>query len=484
MPRVLLCLAFVAVLVAGCSRQETPPELRWRFLGGQVLRLQTNAPKLREVLELPQAAALATPLRENAAGAWWNYATGGNGDAGPALAEGTALMEDLLQQLSIGEAVRTDDGGREFAIAIQLPPNRRAVWEKSWPAWIQAIRNARGGAQGGTPQVVQRDVWLLAVSDANRMPVDPTLRRLAAYPPVVGSLLQVDLQPPGKPMAQVSFVPTNGNVRVTASITTPQPLPTSLPAWTIPTFIREPLIQFTAIRGLGPATAGWLEAGKWIGGTWPQQAFVWGQPNTVMRFPFAAFQFDDPQNTLDQVHRFLQPSFAPHSPSPLYLGQLIQESNRLATVGSLPVSPVLQAIKNQDKGFLSFGVIPLVRTTNPPAPEMIAQMNKPNLLMYDLEIIAESYKQWNALLQIPDLMEGRRGGTTSPGIQWLLAAAPKLGECVTTATIEGERQLFIQRKSPVGLSGLELTALTRWLDPVPPLRRQITNAPATSNKAR
>jgi hypothetical protein len=75
------------------------------------------------------------------------------------------------------------------------------------------------------------------------------------------------------------------------------------------------------------------------------------------------------------------------------------------------------------------------------------------------------------------LLEGRQGIVNFPGSRWLIAAGPKLGECVTVVTRSGDRSLEVVRKSPVGLSGLELTALTKWLDPQPPLRRQLTNSP-------
>ena len=40
---------------------------------------------------------------------------------------------------------------------------------------------------------------------------------------------------------------------------------------------------------------------------------------------------------------------------------------------------------------------------------------------------------------------------------------PKLGNTITDAAIDGNR-LTITRKSPLGLTALELSLLTRWLD--------------------
>ncbi|MBN9690541.1 MAG: hypothetical protein J0M24_09900 [Verrucomicrobia bacterium] len=477
MSRILLCLTALILGLTGCSRPETPPELRWRFLGGRLLQLQTNAPALRTILTLPEAAALAQPLARQMAQAWWNF---GQADGEPppaALEAGAQLTQDLIQQLSIGEVVPAS-GGREFALAIQVDPARVAVWEKSWPAFISALRTARGGSAGGPPAVTRRDVWLLAVSDSTLFPAEATFRRLATYPPVPGALLQFDSAVKGRPGAQVAFTTTNGNVRLAATVTTVESVPATLPAWELPSFIREPLIQFTAARGLKPLTAGWLELDSLTGSNPINQLFIWGQPNVTMRFPFMAAQVDQPKALLDHLYQRFQNSFAPASPSPLYQGRLLQDTNRLVLLGGLPVAPVLQISEKETKPFVTFGVIPMIRTTNPPAPEMIQQMNQPNVLVYDFEFTSESVKQWNALLQLPELLEGRQGIVNFPGSRWLMTAGPKLGECVTVVTRSGDRTLEVVRKSPVGLSGLELTALTKWLDPLPPLRRQLTNSPA------
>jgi hypothetical protein len=290
--------------------------------------------------------------------------------------------------------------------------------------------------------------------------------------------LQFDSNVKGRPGAQVAFTTTNNNVRLAATVTTVESIPAALPEWTIPFFIREPLVQFTAARGLEPLTAGWLNLDSLSGPSSINQLFIWGQPSLPLRFPFMAAQVDRPKALLDHLYQRFESSFAPASPSPLYLGRLVQDTNRLVLAGGLPVAPVLQMSEIEAKPFVTFGVIPMTRTTNPPAPEMIRQMSQPNVLVYDFEFTSESVKQWNALLQLPGLLEGRQAIVTYPGNRWLLAAAPKLGECVTVVTRSGERSVEVLRKSPIGLSGLELTAFIKWLDPQPPLRRPLTNSAA------
>src|SRR4030095_10366807 len=98
------------------------------------------------------------------------------------------------------------------------------------------------------------------------------------------------------------------------------------------------------------------------------------------------------------------------------------------------------------------GLVPAALATNPPAPEMIARLNRPNVVLYDWEFTSEAIKHWHALAQLPALFEGRQGILTDPGSRWVLAAAKKLGEAVTEAEVTGDREISVQRKAPAGLT--------------------------------
>ncbi|HRI16128.1 MAG TPA: hypothetical protein PLX89_24275 [Verrucomicrobiota bacterium] len=484
MPRFLLCsLVALGVVLTGCGRRDPQVEFRWRFLGGQVLKAQTNAPALRDILLLPEAGPLAGPLARQLAGVWWSSGTADRELPEAAARDGASLTADLLNHLSVGEIVRTPGGAREFALALQLPAERAEAWERAWPAWIEAVHSAREG-KAGAPSVVRRDPWVLAVSDATLLPPDTTFRRLAEYPPIAGALLQFEAHVPDFPAIRGAFVPTNGNVRLTATVRTSKSLPPLFPAWQLPTALREPIVQFSAIRGLNDWGQGWLNPTPWTGGAWPSEVFVWSQQGLALRTYLAA-RTDHPEQIVQHWFKRLESSFAPFSPAPLYLGRLIQETNppRLIVTGGLPVAPVWQAYEDDGRKFLTFGLVPMAQATNPPAPEMLARLNRPTVLLYDWEFTSEAIKHWHALDQLPALFEGRQGILTDPGSRWLLAAAAKLGESVTEAEVAGEHEVSIQRKAPAGLTGLELTLLAKWLDPVPPMRLRPTNSsPAAVRK--
>ena len=54
--------------------------------------------------------------------------------------------------------------------------------------------------------------------------------------------------------------------------------------------------------------------------------------------------------------------------------------------------------------------------------------------------------------------------TGEPGVLWLKAIAPKLGDNVTDITQTGPNQLSFTRKSTIGFTGIELNLLADWLE--------------------
>jgi hypothetical protein len=470
-----IALAVVGTLLAGCGRHDLQTELRWRFVGGGLLSAQTNAPVLADVLRLPEAAAVAGPLATNLAQVWWHLG-GGTNELRPELAEaGSTLMRGLMERLSIGEVVAAPGGGREFALAIQGLGNQAAAWEKAWPVWIKALHSARGS--GGEPLVVQKDVWLLAVSDAALLPPDATFRRLATYPPEA-ALLQFDAQFAGQPAIKGVVTASNGAVRLNTRLTTARDLPSALPAWEIPRAIHEPLVLFTALRGLPELAASLPVIGEWTGRPAPAQMFAWGQPGKSVHTYFAA-RVDDPRAAIEQLRDRLRPSFDA-APTPRFRGELSYDPKgpRLVMAGAIPMVPAFEPLDDAGRKFVTFGVFPAARATNALSPEMLAQLNRPNVLLYDWEITAEAVHHWHVLGQLYDMQAGRHAVLNTPATQWLLAAAPKMGEAVTEGLTTGPRELTLHRKSSVGLTGVELAAFAKWLDPSPPYRPEHTNSPA------
>lgn len=110
---------------------------------------------------------------------------------------------------------------------------------------------------------------------------------------------------------------------------------------------------------------------------------------------------------------------------------------RLILNGNLPVVPTFEAQSDGGRGYLTFGFMPARNATNELAPEMLAQMNRSNLVYYDWEFTGAAAHHWHLGNQLVDLFEGRQAVVDSPATQWLLAAAPRMGESVTEALVTG-----------------------------------------------
>jgi len=481
----LSVLGLAIFLIAGCSRPEAPSELRWRFAGGAALKAQTNAPVLAECLSLPQANAVLGPLSQRLAEAWWHIGTGGKPSAPADLSSGVALIPELLEHESLGAVLLQPTGGHEFAIAVRGLGSSGNAWESQWMSWTRAMRASRG--DGGDPAAIRKDDWLVVVSDATAFPPARAWDQLNGLPAEPGAQAQFDLRYPGRVGIKAAMTCRDGAARWTATATLGKPLPSPLPVWDIPGAIREPLVFFTAIRGV-PAllpSLPWLQA--WAGGILPSEVFLWGQPGRPdWGHSYAAAHMEDPAAAVEALYRRLTPLFATNG-SAAYRGQLHldAQAHRLVVAGSVPAVPTFEAQSEGNKKYLTFGFLPAVRSTNALAPEMLAQLNRPNLLYYDWEFTSAAAHHWHLGRQLLDLMEGRHAVVTTPATQWLLAAATKMGECVTEGLVTAPDTIAIRRKSPIGLSGMELATLAGWIDPEPSIRRVLpspTNAPAVRKK--
>ena len=87
------------------------------------------------------------------------------------------------------------------------------------------------------------------------------------------------------------------------------------------------------------------------------------------------------------------------------------------------------------------------------------------MVYYNWEITGQRLEKWSLLIQFAAILSDRREQLVNdtPGIAFLTALGPKLGNTITDAAIDGNR-LTITRKSHLGLSALEIALLTRWID--------------------
>ena len=450
----------------GCKPSAPVPETRWRFVGGTTLTLQTNAPALRAVLSLPESAALRGPLLTNAAQLLWLSASGQTNAPADALAAAQPLVADLADRLSIGETFLSASGYREFALALQGDPAHAQAWQAAWPRFIAAAQAARGGTPG-KPQVAFLSGWIVAVSDSGLIAPEAALKLLAQIPAEPQVVLHLEAKVPGWPAGVLSVAVRDGAVRSQLKVNTGDSLPQKLPAWKIPPFVKDPLVEFTAARGVTPWLAQLPAVGPFLESAPPSQWFVWAYGDVSLQ-TYVAGLTENPEKFIAHVHDQLKDAFQPGRT----IGQLeYQPDAGLLKVTGLPIAfPLLTAVHTNDAAYVTFGAFATKPRVVDLPKEMMAQIQRDNLMLYDWEISAAVAQHWNAFRQLNQIVHLLPLNNRAPGQKWLTTITPKLGNCVTEALVTGEHELTVTRNSSMGLSALELTELAWWLDGQQPTR--------------
>jgi hypothetical protein len=264
-------------------------------------------------------------------------------------------------------------------------------------------------------------------------------------------------------------------------------LPIKTDAWQLPRhFINDPLVSFTAARGIAPLWSNF----KWLRDLeitpTPNQIVTWGMAYDQTQL-FFAFPTSDPTNTIATLATRV-PGFTTHFVE-RPVGSFLYLSNRAEVVWEgLPfLIPNLRTLRDGDQGFVAGGTVPNPPLTNPPPAELYGQfLDRPDLVYYDWELTHLRLSHARQFYQLQSILNSRQvPGTNAPVERWLLAISPHLGNSVTEVTLASPTELRLVRKSVLGLTGFELATLARWIDspsfpfgfePPPPIRRPDASA--------
>ncbi len=458
-------LVAVALFLAGCQPGKPaagPPVVaRWRFHGLAWLATQTNAPQLHDVLNIPEIAAVKPRGLSNVAEQLVVRLTSATNLA--LAAQLQPLVQAVLRNESAGEV--TAEG---WSLALQLPAAETAAVQAS----VLALPRSTG--PGGAAPVTQvTNGWLLAGSTAAWLGRAAQLPALPADGlldgefdlPVIGRL-----DPRHWPRARIHLMTTNGLVRTLAQLSfTAAPLG-ELPAWKVPDdYMRDPIIRFTAARGLEPL----LHDNEWFrvlgGGTAPDQISSWSQPDVSVRTWFAA-PVEDGMARIAKIQEGLKGRVSTNAPKSDYNGVLIVNSNKSAVAvynskGVKGLLPSIGVVRQGTQDYLLTSMIHPASGTNRVPSELLAELTNPTVVYYDWEITAAAVPNWNVLFQYNNLSRGLRANALLPRAHyWMLAAAPKLGNSVTSIRRVTPTEFELTRNSGSGLTALELVLLTRWMD--------------------
>jgi hypothetical protein len=309
---------------------------------------------------------------------------------------------------------------------------------------------------------LQRDRTPVASPATNSwLEADLDLRWLA-------SALSIAWSPPeGWPTMSVAVTGDGQSIRTSGKLNFPRPLALELEPWNIPTnLVREPLIGFTAIRGV----RSWLAPLK----TWsdlqlsapPNQFYFWALQGIPFQTYFAAPR-PDASNQVSRLSDFLMLKGNPWLATNGTGNFARSAGSDGVTLTGLPFMALsFQSVASDGGAFIFGGLFPSPGTNQPPPAALLVTVSSwTNLVFYDWEITQPRVTAWISILQILRLVSHKAQlPPDSAGMAWLTAAAPRLGNCVTVVTKTGPGQLSFLRQSGAGLTALELHLLADWLE--------------------
>jgi hypothetical protein len=213
-------------------------------------------------------------------------------------------------------------------------------------------------AEGKPPATLKKDVLLTVKGDLPRLGQWITPLKSAQLPPV-------DLVVTGTG----EYLRTEAHWRFT------QALPIKIEAWRVPTnMINDPIISFSVGQGIAPV----LAQNKEIAGLgWkalPNQFCLWSQSQVPWQ-TYMSLPVPSATNTINGI--------APKFPELVFkalgesLGDITWSSNKAELRwGGLPfIIPFLRPARSGNQDYMYFGLFPPLMRTNPPPPELYAQLS-------------------------------------------------------------------------------------------------------------
>ncbi len=522
MMRSLILCATVVALGVGCDARNTsaaaatkPPDtaapgrkpelqLRWHFQGAGQLAGDTNASLLRQVLTLPATRRVMEDALQKLARAPRTLRPGGQAAATADLAPRVRpMLDDLLHAESVG-LCRTEAGKMpEWTLAVRLDDARAGLWRTNWSEALAALGAVpSAGSQTGAdasweaPQPSTPSRFRLSRS-GGWMVIGWGDKPLAQLAEVLGEIkaggrpkaaasqgwFDLDAHLPywanslgwpanvRWPQAEIGVAGRGANLRTTMRLTFPAPLGITLEPWKIPTnTIREPLISFTALQGVGP----WLAGQDWIRALGmkpiPNQIYGWALADSPFQ-TYYTWRSPDATNRLPQMAPLIMPLIKTNFPQ-LVTGAFtwLPATAQLSWDGMPFLVPFMRPASAPESDFLVAGVFPTSGTTNrhlAPAALYAQVTSKTNLVFYDWEITENRVRDWQNLGAFYNLAARYKAqAADGAGFLWLTDTnvSRRLGNTVTEVTWTSPRELSVVRSGSVGLTGFELMSLARWLD--------------------
>lgn len=491
--------------------------LAWRWVGTANLAGNTNGAEARVILAQPASQRMLHATLEKLArspGAWLAPGAATNPLAASLL---IPWIEELVASQSCGEIAFGAQGSVAMAAAVRVSDEKRNTLESKWLAWAEAaggttpaevqtenaqVRETRFAQTQGWSRIGRAEGWaLIGMGTGSSAPFVDLGKRVAALGAPRGWL---EIEADGPKVAEVLGWPESASwpavkmqtegrgpiLRTTASLIYSEPLDLKIEPWRIPTHtLGDPVVGFTALRGVRP----WLSRQAWwkqleLPAT-PNQVVGW----TIAEIPFAsyvAWETPDLTNALTRLGPKVSGVLERCIPKIRFGDALFQTNTTRLVWTGLPIAePFVSPAAAQDSGFAVAGLFPLIKTKRPLPPELLSQiMDRTDLIYYNWELTAQRVNGWRQVKNLYWMLAGYAPLPTNyTGEAWLFDTnvVNRLGNTGTELRIESPRQLAGVRNSALGLSGLELVALMRWLDdPAFPRLSEPAASPAVLHRLR
>lgn len=472
-----------------------------RFAGEKLIHSAPELAVMAKVRALPETALFHSALLEKALPGVMRRAFGANAPQARPLAR--ELADDVGRAASGFELYRMESGKALWTMTFEVSAEKAAIWSTnlwrlvslttlgqpkaaegggdwSWTAsnsdkgyhlafgvkegWV-VVSGGESGVPTATP---------LAAKPSSALPADGRLAQFSANLPAIGGMADIAILL-GAPKISGEAIPQGDGVKGEFVFDFQFDLPVQVKPWLIPAdTIRDPLVSFSAIQGIGPLLA-LLPQFQGLGpAKTPDQLFAWSQETSAFSVSAAA----DVGNPVEMIGRFINDHLAGANQKlqSKAMGRLApSEDKRSISWRDLPmIVPTFGEGVGADAGFLHLRLFPTTNPGNDPAPAgLFDQLRQSsNILGYDWEITEMKIAQMRPLLQIAQIMKGDEfSPPDGVGQKWLAAVAPLLGNTITEMTLAGPRQIKITRRSHVGHNALELALAASWVDAKPTSRR-------------
>ena len=489
MKQVIRVFSAVAFLATGVAKITAEPTLRLHFAGIETLTKREDAKTLKAIWNQKETRELRTEVLGKLAKHLAKL-SGGN----------STQLKYILSDLGLGETilkVTTEDNGQDFYLMSRMSNTRGKEWikqlkqvAKSAGATLQEQQQAgttgwrvdfKEGPSLGFGYV--NDWMLVGIGQSTFKELKQLAQKIykegRPIPADNENDLTIQVQASALPNAIKNQIPSSANsIKISSKLKKDnfftkavvdfnKELTNKIDNWEIPTrTITEPLVSFTAARGIGLSTAQEVLEPLQLKPN-NNQFFAWSQGRTKFQ-SFFAVKVNDPETEIANLAKRISDFKKTGNDGENYIGNLVHDQKKPSvTWGNVPLfAPYLTKGNSDDKGYIVGGVFPPDPIKKPIPNELLSEfINKDNLVYYNWEITGQRLAKWNLLIQFAAILSDQREQLVNKtkGISFITSLYSKLGNTITDATLNSNK-LTITRKSHLGLSALEIALATRWLD--------------------